>query len=90
MKYCCDSFKNCHTWEKLKERARYIIFEEEDSNWYCWLITRSIDEKDLQGFSTPFPITLEAEIPLKYCPWCGKRIKRFYKKQYENYKKDSD
>ena len=89
MKWCCDGLK--HAFEKRKGRTLFVFAvppEEQKGNPSFWLGMRSVEQKDLQEMNTinlpdNLKVTISTKIPIHYCPWCGKRLISFYRKNYD-------
>lgn len=48
-----------------------------------WIAMRSIEQKyldklDEMEFEQECPVTIATRVPIKYCPWCGKHLVKFY------------
>lgn len=71
-------------------RTIYIYAEppSELSHEPCfWLATRAITKRDLEtGVVLPdtggTAVTIATRKPIIYCPWCGRKLSRFYKRSY--------
>lgn len=89
MKWCCEGFK--YLFER-RYQSTIFVFAEQPSNTLdqltFWLGMRSVEHKDIgrlysSGFSKNVPITIATKIPMEYCLTCGKKLKKFYKNNYE-------
>ena len=94
--WCCEGLK--HAFEERLSRGIFVYAEppipEYNVDVTYWLGMRSIDFHDQDRFMEhsskqeappgfPLPQTLQAWLPIKYCPWCGKKLEKYYKKNYE-------
>jgi len=94
MKWCCEKFK--FQYEERYDRTIFVfctppehVLDQKHANF--WLGMRSVEHKDLKNIlakeitlSNEIPgdvaQTLRTSFPIWYCPWCGKKLVRFYGK----------
>ena len=85
MKYCCDGFGSHHA--KCGTRGLSTSVSEQDGRAVFWLWCRAVDgdgEHIFDGIDLSVPVTLKTRYPIVYCPWCGKRLARFYAKTWQD------
>lgn len=54
-----------------------------------WLGMRSMEKQHAESTTIDtspqdVPVTISTRSPIQFCPWCGKRLMRFYFKKYTN------
>jgi len=94
IEYCCEVFKNAAGIDSRNKRGLTIISALGPENYPIFYIKfRSIDESEenllflninneLNNFKKNVDLYTEIERVIKYCPWCGKNLKKFYKKSW--------
>ena len=96
MKWCCEGFQLA--FEERHERGIFVFCEPETSlikrGPTYWLGTRSVRLSDRERFNRqcaaisaseqPLPVTLATWRRIKFCPWCGCTVERYYRKTYQN------
>ena len=84
MKWCCDGLK--HLFEKRNESGIFIFAEppnEFSEDVTFWLAMRSTAPEDLIRLKTDnSEVSIRTRIPIKYCPNCGAKLNKAYKKTY--------
>lgn len=96
MKWCCEGLKQA--FEDRHNRGIYIYCEPDHSLLKCgptfWMGMRSVNTEDSGRFSElmktvaqdntdSLPITIGTWRRVKFCPWCGKNLERYYKKNFD-------
>ena len=90
MKWCCEGLK--HSVDNRYERTIFVFSEHTgvvNEKPLFWLGMRSVKNNDLsifneQSLNCNVPITLRTRVPIFYCPWCGKKLLKYYKNNYNN------
>ncbi len=96
-KFCCEGIST--SFMDRKDRGVFVFCEPDNYLLSCgptfWIGMRSVRFEDIDRFAEerrllperqnekPFPVTISTWLPIKYCPWCGKNLKRFYKRSFE-------
>lgn len=90
MKYCCEGFQLAV--KNVSKRGVSIGPKEHvDGKPYFILVMRSIDEDKITKVSSalgkiileePVDIYYATETVVKYCPWCGAKLSRYYKRTW--------
>lgn len=79
MKWCCSAFKDHH--ENAGRRGITIFATLDSEQRYFFLLqSRAIDVEDKTVGHTMVPVAFATQIAVKYCPWCGRRLARAYRK----------
>jgi len=81
--WCCNGLS--HAFAQRADRGIYVFASRlgPSSPVSFWLAMRSVTQADLRrrenlGPSSTVPVTLATRVPIRFCPWCGKRLDRFY------------
>lgn len=86
--WCCLGLKRA--FEYRNESGIYVFAELPHEllghGASFWMGMRSIDVGDppikLVPSNDPGLICIETTLPIKFCPWCGCRLARFYRKTF--------
>lgn len=79
MKWCCTAFRDHH---ENAGRRGITVFAVTDSQheYYFVLQNRAIDIEHKTVGHTEVPVAFITQIAIRYCPWCGRRLARAYRK----------
>lgn len=83
VKFCCGPFEEYYL--RAGERGFSIVISSHNETPLFRLYMRAVAHGEEQLFAghAGFPdTTLTAYLPLQYCPFCGKRLKKFYRKTW--------
>ena len=88
--WCCEGFK--FSFEERYERTIFVYAEEDLSenktNLSFWICMRSISKDQIDnlpiGGLKEIPVTISTRKPIKYCPWCGAELSKFYQKKFSH------
>ncbi len=88
MKWCCVGLKTM--FEQRYERNIFVFAEPpsfDDQFHSFWIAMRCVDYKNLDQMSKvklpiDVPVTISTRFPISFCPWCGKKLQKFYKRDY--------
>ena len=78
MKWCCTVMQNWY--HEGGQRGFSINVCQRGTNYHFVMLHCALEPgmkipADFQG-----PVSVVSEIVLQYCPWCGKKLEKFYKK----------
>jgi hypothetical protein len=88
MKYCCEGFE--HAVSKRMERGISIGARDTGVEPIIYIIGKAIDDVDLPrmlknakvlreaGVSGGLFMSIESFSPIRFCPWCGVKLHKFY------------
>jgi hypothetical protein len=78
--WCCASFQNRYSLGG--KRGVAVVYGVRDGELQFFLQFRAV-EAGVDRLPGTFegPISLLEEVPIELCPWCGKKLARYYKKQ---------
>jgi hypothetical protein len=80
MEWCCAAFRGHH--EAAGQKGLTVFAATNSQHRYYFVLQyRAIDNirnEALDHIQTP--VTVLAEIAVRYCPWCGRRLARAYRK----------
>lgn len=87
-KWCCEGVRQYFT--SRGERGVFVFAEPPDARSNqpsFWLAVHAADEGDLavirQGtHRADLAVMLQTWIPVRFCPWCGRKLARFYRNQW--------
>jgi len=80
--WCCAGFKG--NYEQAGHRGFSVLIEKDDCLGASFLIqSRAVEQSDQEREhvllqSTDFPVSVVAQTGMRFCPWCGIDLKRFY------------
>ena len=92
MKWCCAGLE--FAFNERHKRGLFVFCEPThlEAGPTYWLGMRSVNIADkarlaeqlckVPSSDRPVPITLVTWHRVKYCPWCGSQVERFYRKTY--------
>src|SRR5688572_19573938 len=85
--WCCDGIK--HMFARRYGRHIYVFAEPPIERLNLpvsfWLATRSVEQKHLHTHvRCEYPVTISTRVPIKYCPWCGKNLLKFYGANFQH------
>ena len=82
MKWCCLPFQS-HKENASGSRGFAIAFgKRETGENECILQFRSVNQGEEKSVSSAVPLSLMEEIRIQYCPWCGRELMKWYKKNF--------
>lgn len=91
MKWCCEGLR--HLFEKRKKSGIFIFAEppsEFSDSVTFWLTMRGTSQEDLIRIKTDnSSILISSRIPIKYCPNCGAKLHKAYKKSFHELEDES-
>jgi hypothetical protein len=77
--WCCDAFKGL--FDNGGERA-FAILVDRDLDGYAFILQhRALEPGDLGPQDHPSPISAISEMHIRFCPWCGRLLAKFYKQR---------
>jgi hypothetical protein len=89
-KWCCEAVRQ--HFENRGERGVFIYAEPPHppvtGQPSYWLAVNAIDQVNIPRIPKPadgasLPIMLQTWLPVRFCPWCGRRLVRFYRKHWK-------
>jgi hypothetical protein len=88
MKWCCLGFEG--NYEMFGQRGLSVLAQKEDLGIQkpaFFMQVRAVSAEDqsrLQGLPSDIPFSLVTQIGIRFCPWCGKNLQRFYGKAIDS------
>lgn len=83
MKWCCLTFKSWY--EAAGERGFAILVGRDSAGKPQFTIQhRSVDVEMEDLVKTETPLSLVADIQIDYCPWCGRKLDKWYAKNVDD------
>lgn len=93
VRWCCDHFLRTSRQQFETEpigdglfsdrRGFFVDYKPDPSVPMFVLVCRSVDRENFGKFVAAVPISLESELAIQFCPWCGKNLARFYRNHLE-------
>lgn len=84
--WCCSGLEFAFDERKGQGIFVYATLSPEGKPMF-WIAMRSVEKKDLGKIASiqpdDIPVTVTTRRPISYCPWCGVKLARFYRKRYE-------
>lgn len=80
MKYCCAGFE--HALNNSGNDGFSIKAIREFDSLFFWLYFHSLkagDERNIDVSKVRIKLILSERVSIKFCPWCGKKLHRYYK-----------
>ena len=92
IKYCCRGLE--HVLHNVSERGWSFYTQESLGSPFFYMGFRAIASADAKQFNAllkrlyskgdPYmQFTVAGRTPIKFCPWCGRRLSRAYKKTWK-------
>jgi hypothetical protein len=79
MKWCCTAFEN--HYRIAGERGIAIVVGAGDQHGPLFLVqARAFDRDRTPEFKVTEPMSLVTETVVDFCPWCGVRLHKWYRK----------
>src|ERR1041385_3721788 len=79
-KWCCPGFGD--TYGNAGHRGFSILIKKDDLGARFLIQSRAVEQTDQEQFHallrTEFPVSSVTETGMRFCPWCGVNLKRFY------------
>jgi len=87
-KWCCDSMQGASAHRR--GRAIFVFADppsEEGGEVRFWLASRALDYDMIREDPPPvippyLALTPSTRQSIAFCPWCGSRLSRFYRRRY--------
>src|SRR5262245_61429940 len=85
--WCCSPFEGA--FENAGERGLAVVVGARDADEPAsfYLQGRAVDQNVTPDFHTPFPLALVSEVGITFCPWCGVRLEKYYRRRLEQMRK---
>jgi len=86
-KFCCESFEQAFE-NQNKKGLSIAVSQGHDNKPVFLLVFRAVEQsgggllKQTDGFGQP-SACLVSEHVLSFCPWCGKKLRRYYWLKWE-------
>ena len=82
MKWCCPALK---TWyEGAGERGFAILVGRDSASQPQFVVQqRSVDMGTEDSVKAETPLFLVSDIQIDYCPWCGRKLDKWYGKSVD-------
>lgn len=80
--WCCPGLE--FQYVRGGERGVAVLYKNTDGEVKFFLQFRAL-ERGVQRLANapPIPVSLIEQVPISFCPWCGKQLVKHYKKQIE-------
>jgi len=88
MKFCCVGYKSNLNENKNDRTSRISVEFDENEKARFYLEIRSVMSSDQKKLNTDIPIAIVTRVQIQYCPWCGKKVEKFYKKNIKEFKRE--
>lgn len=82
MKWCCQGF-HAHFYQ-VEEPGFGILVSPDYEEKPCFALVFKAVEKDTKFPILDFKVILESEAKINFCPWCGRNLARYYRKEILN------
>lgn len=82
IRWCCRTFE----WANKgagEQGFRIVVLEADDGSPRFVLQHRAVERANEGRLNTPFPVALVTNHDFRYCPWCGSRLARVYKRTWK-------
>lgn len=79
--WCCEPFKNAFT--RGPNRGFNAGVTESDDVALFWRPIEPGDEHLVRETKLPYTMSLVAECVILFCPWCGRNLRKAYRRQLE-------
>ncbi len=77
VKWCCEAFRRRHSRGGARGAAVLQTLSEEESRFYMQF--RALEPGvGALPFPVESPVSLVEQVPITYCPWCGKNLEKVY------------
>jgi hypothetical protein len=83
MKWCCAGVENAFL-EAGRRGVGFFVAESRSARPTFVLQFRAMAAGAVPPDPSDSHLTLVTDLAISYCPWCGKRLDRFYRKQLES------
>jgi hypothetical protein len=78
IKWCCSAFKN--SYDLAGDRSISVLVDRYSDGQPDFILqSRAFAMgEEPSGLRTSVPLSLVTESPIKFCPWCGKQLAKWY------------
>lgn len=76
MKFCCGAFES--NFEMAGSRGFGVFSVQFDKDQVDFIVQCRAMEPGAEAPVSKSPLSLIAEMYIRFCPWCGKRLDQFY------------
>jgi len=78
VKRCCLAFQDHH--QNAGERTFSVLVDRDSSKEAAFIFQhRALEPGDQLPASLQVPVSTVSEVRIRFCPWCGRRLSRWYK-----------
>lgn len=80
--WCCPGLE--FQYSRGGDRGVAVLYKDIDGEVKFSLQFRALERGVTRlANAPPIPVSLIEQIPISYCPWCGKQLVKHYRKQVE-------
>jgi|ERR1044072_4465083 hypothetical protein len=79
MKWCCLGFQSCYE-EAGKKGFTVLVGRNYMGRPQFVLQYRIVDKGAEESVTSQVPISFVSDIHIQYCPWCGRKLDKWYGK----------
>ena len=83
MRWCCMPFENLYKDEGNRGFSVVPSNEYSEDEYKFILKCRVVDFGSEHTVKADVPVSIISNMPITYCPWCGKNLKKWYGKSIE-------
>lgn len=82
MKWCCQTFE--YYYGEAGSRGFAALVERDSQGRpFCLLQHRAVEPEAMGSVRSEVLTSLVSEAPIRYCPWCGRDLEKWYGKDVE-------
>lgn len=78
VKWCCAAFQG--HYQNAGERTFSVLVDQDSSQQPAFFLQhRALDPGDQLPSSVQVPVSVISDVQIRFCPWCGRSLARWYK-----------
>lgn len=86
MKYCCPGFQA--QFQNTGARGFAVFYESGDLGGPLFVLQHRLFDLGRERIHDVAPsVTLVDQVGIQFCPWCGRRLEKWYRKDLERLKR---
>lgn len=82
VKWCCGGFRASYEGAGSRGVGLLVVRTEDDREPRFILQFRAVDIGSSFSHQGPEPLSVVSEVRLRWCPWCGRNLSKWYKKAW--------
>ena len=82
VRWCCPNFEDAFLQAGTRGLGILVVQDDEAGPPRFVLQHRAVDLHKKPNYEGSVPLTLVCDNTISFCPWCGRKLKRWYRQQW--------